>query len=51
MENSNRQTGPISVVGICGSIRKSSYTRLAVEAALDGAKEMKVETNLINLKE
>lgn len=39
------------VVGICGSIRRGSYTRMAVELALQGAREAGAQTRLIDLKE
>src|SRR5881296_886833 len=39
------------VVGICGSLRLGSYTRLAVEIALSGAKELKCQTQLIDLRD
>lgn len=51
MEHSKKQTETISIVGLCGSLRNSSYTSLVVQTALDGAKEMNVETKLIRLQE
>jgi len=41
----------ISVVGICGSIRPDSYTRMAMKIALEGAKEVGVQTQLIDLRD
>ncbi len=41
----------ISVVGICGSIRSGSYTRMALKIALEGAQEVGVQTQLIDLKD
>ena len=41
----------IKVVGICGSIRKNSYTYKVVELALRGAAEMGVATQLIDLNQ
>ena len=49
------QTDPagngVSVVGVCGSIRQGSYTRLAVQIALEGAQEVGAQTRLIDLKD
>jgi len=42
---------PISVAGICGSLRKESYTRQAVRIALQGAEEVGAQTRLIDLRE
>ena len=41
---------PIHVVGIGGSIRPGSYTRMAVEHALRGAAEAGASTQLIDLR-
>ncbi len=41
----------IHVAGLCGSLRPGSYTRMAVEYALRGAREAGAETNLIDLRE
>ncbi len=41
----------ILIVGICGSLRDGSYTRMAVNVALQGAQEVGVRTQLIDLKE
>ncbi|MDX1386746.1 MAG: NAD(P)H-dependent oxidoreductase [bacterium] len=41
----------IRIVGICGSLRPESYTRMALNLALAGAREMGVETELIDLKD
>ena len=38
------------VVGICGSLRKDSYTRMALKVALEGAQEFGVKTDLIDLR-
>ena len=40
-----------SVTGICGSLRPGSYTRMAVSIALEGAKEVGVQTELIDLRD
>ena len=41
----------ILIAGICGSLRDGSYTRMAVNVALQGAHEVGVQTQLIDLKE
>ena len=41
----------IHVAGICGSLRAGSYTRRAVEIALEGARESGAATKLIDLRE
>ena len=41
----------IKVVGICGSLRRDSYTRMALQVALEGAQEAGVQTRLINLND
>ena len=41
----------ITVVGICGSLRDESYTRLALERALEEAERGAVETELLDLRE
>jgi FMN reductase len=41
----------VRVVGICGSLRKTSYTRLALKLALRGAEEAGAETQLIDLRD
>jgi NAD(P)H-dependent FMN reductase len=41
----------IRVVGICGSLRKGSYTRMALSIALRGAEEAGAETQLIDLRD
>jgi multimeric flavodoxin WrbA len=38
----------VRVVGICGSLRKKSYTRLALKLALRGAEEAGAESHLID---
>lgn len=42
---------PILVAGICGSLGRSSYTRMAVQAALRGAEELGARTLLIDLRD
>jgi NAD(P)H-dependent FMN reductase len=41
----------VTISGICGSLRRGSYTRLAVETALRGAAELGAQTYLIDLGE
>lgn len=41
----------VLVVGICGSLRPGSYTRMAVEEALRGAQQAGAQTRLIDLKD
>jgi FMN reductase len=41
----------IRVVGICGSLRKESYTRMALAVALRGAEEAGAEVQLLDLRE
>jgi FMN reductase len=42
---------PIIVVGICGSLRRGSYTRQALTIALEGAQEVGAQTRLIDLRD
>ena len=50
--NHNNQAGSrVFVVGICGSLRRGSYTRMAVQMALQGAQEVGTQTRLIDLKD
>lgn len=49
LRDSNEQR--VTVVGISGSRRRGSYTRMAVEHALRGAEELGAETHLIDLRE
>ena len=44
-------TPAIRVVGLNGSLRDGSYTRLAVQIALQGAAELGAETRLLDLKD
>src|ERR1035438_2443 len=41
----------VRVVGICGSLRKKSYTRLALKLALRGAEEAGAVSKLIDLRD
>lgn len=51
MSKSKDNGDNILVVGISGSLRPGSYTRMAIEIALQGAKEVGVKTQLIDLKD
>lgn len=42
---------PIHVSAICGSLREGSYTRIALEIALQGAKDLGATVELIDLRE
>jgi len=46
-----RAEHPITVVGICGSLRPGSYTRMALETALRGAQDVGAKIKLIDLRE
>ena len=46
-----KQREPVHVVGICGSIRKGSYTRMALMVALRGAEESGAKSELIDLND
>ena len=41
----------IRIAGICGSLRQGSYTRLAVQLALQGAQEVGAHVQLIDLRD
>ena len=41
----------ILVVGVCGSLRPGSYTRMALRLALEGAEEVGARTRLIDLND
>ena len=51
MTENERAENPVSVVGISGSLRSGSYTRMAVQIALQGAKEVGAQTRLIDLRD
>jgi NAD(P)H-dependent FMN reductase len=44
-----QQTENLKVIGICGSLREGSYTRMALAIALEGAQELGAETQIIDL--
>jgi NADPH-dependent FMN reductase len=41
----------VRIVAICGSLRPGSYTRMALQTALRGARETGAEATLIDLRE
>ncbi len=41
---------PIRIAGICGSLRPGSFTRRAVEIALEGAHDVGAESQLVDLR-
>jgi len=50
--NSKMPTGsPLCIVGICGSLREGSYTRPAIQVALQGAEEVGAQTQLVYLRD
>jgi FMN reductase len=51
MQQTDQPRNRIVVTGICGSLRRGSYTRMAVNTALQGAQEVGARTNLIDLRE
>lgn len=48
---SNQSLSTIRVVGVSGSLREKSYTRMAVAIALQGASDLGAETRLLDLRE
>src|SRR5262249_37999385 len=44
-------TNPPIVVGICGSLRRGSFTRQALAIALEGAREAGAQARLIDLRD
>jgi NAD(P)H-dependent FMN reductase len=46
-----KQREPVRIAGICGSIRKGSYTRMALVLALRGAEEAGAKSELIDLRD
>jgi len=41
----------LNIVGICGSLRPSSYTCMALEIALQGAQELGAQTRILDLQD
>lgn len=51
MAKRSGQANRIRIVGICGSLRPGSYTRMATHLALEGAREVGADTRLIDLRD
>ncbi len=51
MSQDIKKDEPLLIVGIAGSLRDTSYTRMAVEIALEGARELGAEARLIDLRD
>ena len=49
--NQEGSDSEILVVGICGSLRSGSYTRMAVDLALRGAQDVGAQTQMIDLRD
>lgn len=49
--NSKSTEPTLRIVGICGSLRETSYTRLALQVALQGAQEVGAQADLIDLRD
>lgn len=45
------ESTPIHIVGVCGSLRDSSITRMALEHALQGARELGASASMIDLRD
>jgi NAD(P)H-dependent FMN reductase len=50
-KHTNLSEPKIRIAAICGSLRATSYTRLALAIALRGAEELGAETRLIDLRD
>lgn len=51
MSDPPKQEDQNRVVGICGSLRNGSFTRMALDVALEGAREVGASTQLIDLND
>ncbi len=51
MNQDIKNENDIFVVGICGSLRRKSNTRMALQIALNGAEEVGAKTKLIDLRD
>ena len=47
----NTKSNNLRIVGICGSLREGSYTRMALEIALQGAQELGAQTRILDLQD
>jgi len=50
MNNIEEQDTQINVIGLCGSLRPRSFTRMALSVALQGAQEVGAKPKLIDLR-
>jgi NAD(P)H-dependent FMN reductase len=44
-------TGKLKIIGICGSLREGSYTRMALAIALQGADALGAQTRILDLRD
>jgi len=51
MSQEEKTREQIRIAGICGSLRPGSYTRMALEVALRGARETGAEATLVDLRD
>jgi FMN reductase len=51
MSQEEKTREQIRITGICGSLRPGSYTRMALEVALRGARETGTEATLVDLRD
>ena len=51
MTQNKQPEDEILVVGLCGSLRVGSHTRMALDVALQGARDVGARTRLIDLRE
>jgi FMN reductase len=51
MARDEKARDQVRVVAICGSLRPGSYTRLALQVALRGARETGADATLIDLRD
>jgi NAD(P)H-dependent FMN reductase len=51
MKQNDQAGNRLFVVGLCGSIRRGSYTRMAVQMALQGGEVVGAQTRLLDLQE
>jgi FMN reductase len=47
----NKAIGTLNVIGICGSLRKGSYSRMALSIALQGTAELGASTRILDLQD
>ncbi|MCC6446970.1 MAG: NAD(P)H-dependent oxidoreductase [Armatimonadetes bacterium] len=51
MEDVKQPENPVRIVGLCGSLRAGGYTRMALEVALQGARQAGAEADSIHLSD